>query len=314
MLSKLSPICPQGLLQQAKQLPAAATAVINAGAMLAMESAYAASQEQIITPTLIGDIEIINKCAEELGWDISSINLIAAASEQEAAELGVALARSGEVSMLMKGHVHSDTLLRAVLNKDKGLRTGARLSHVFYMSFPDSDRVICITDAVINIVPDLVTQGHILNNTLPLMHALGYQKPNIALLSATEVPTTAMPSSMQAKEFLDSLDDAIHQQACLFGPVALDGAISPEAAKIKGITTSGVGHADVLMVPNIETGNGLFKQMVYLNGATAAGLVLGAKVPIMLTSRADPTVARLASAALGSVYSHWLTGQCELPI
>lgn len=309
MLSQLQPTCPAALLERAKGMQSMPTAVINAGTELAMISAKQAADEGIIEPILVGDREAIQALADDMGWLLAADQIVHAVGEQESAEAAVALVHAGRAKLLMKGHVHSDTMLRAVLNKEKGLRTGKRLSHVFHMSVPYSDKVLCVTDAVINVAPDLTTQQHIFNNCLELMQALGYEKPNVALLSAAEVPTSAMPSSVQAKEFLEGLTPMQQAAATVFGPVAFDGAVSPEAAKIKGISQAGAGEADVLLVPNIETGNAIFKQLVYFNSATAAGLILGAQVPIMLTSRADPPVARLASAALGVVYANWQQSQ-----
>lgn len=308
MLSIENPVCPAPLLAQAQALPTMTTAVVNAGTDLAMDSAMQAQQAGIIYPILVGDVEKITELAKAMDWQLNADQLVAADGEQESAEAAVALVHEQRAQMLMKGHVHSDTLLRAVLNKEKGLRTGVRLSHVFHMTVPHSDKALCITDAVINVAPDLTTQQHIFSNGVKLMHALGYEKPNVALLSAAEVPTPAIPSSMLAKELLASLEET-PLAAQVFGPVAFDGAVSEEAAKVKGITAAGAGKADMLLVPNIETGNAIFKQLVYFNSATAAGLILGAKVPIILTSRADPAVARLASAALGVVYANWLQNQ-----
>jgi phosphate acetyltransferase len=175
------------------------------------------------------------------------------------------------------------------------------------MSVPDSSRTLCITDAVVNVLPDTKTQLSILRGATDVMHALGNLKPKIALLSATEVVTQAMPSSINAKELLAAMSEQDHAGAQVFGPLAFDGAISPQAAKLKGIDHPVAGHADVLLVPNIEMGNAIFKQLVYFNGATAAGVLMGAKVPVMLTSRADPPAARLASAALAVVYAHHLS-------
>jgi len=308
MLSDQLPICPASLLGQAQALPPMTTAVVNAGTELAMESARQAEQAGIINPILVGNIDNIRALAVTMAWHLDDEQVVAAEDEEAAAAAAVALVHQQRAQMLMKGHVHSDTLLRAVLDKQQGLRTGARLSHVFYMTVAGSDKALCVTDAVINVAPDLTTQHHILHNGIKLMHALGVAKPNIALLSAAEIPTPAMPSSMLAKDLLDKVSGE-NLKAQIFGPVALDGAISPEAAKVKGIHAPGAGAADMLLVPNIETGNAIFKQLVYFSGATAAGLILGAKVPIILTSRADPPAARLASAALGVIYAHWLGQQ-----
>ena len=306
MLSQLTPVCPQPLLNQAQALPAMATAVVNAGSELALESAKLAFEASIIVPILVGNIAAIQKAAQAIEWNIDQFELIASEGEEDSAAKAVQCVHQGMAKLLMKGHLHTDVLIRALLNKEHGLRTGERLSHLFHMSVPDSDRVLCITDAVVNVSPDTKTQLSILRGATDVMHALGNLKPKVALLSATEVVTQAMPSSIAAKELLATMSDQDHQAADVFGPLAFDGAMSPEAAKIKGITHPVAGYADVLLVPNIETGNAIFKQLVYFNGATAAGVLMGAKVPVMLTSRADPPAARLASAALAVVYAHYL--------
>ncbi|MEZ7842102.1 MAG: bifunctional enoyl-CoA hydratase/phosphate acetyltransferase [Gammaproteobacteria bacterium] len=306
MLSQLTPVCPQPLLNQAQALPAMVTAVVNAGSELALESAKLAFEAGIIVPILVGNIAAIQKAAQAIDWNIDQFELIASESEEDSAANAVQCVHQGTAKLLMKGNLHTDVLIRALLNKEHGLRTGERLSHLFHMSVPGSDRVLCITDAVVNVSPDTKTQLSILRGATDVMHALGNLKPKVALLSATEVVTQAMPSSIAAKELLAAMSDQDHQAADVFGPLAFDGAMSPEAAKIKGITHPVAGYADVLLVPNIETGNAIFKQLVYFNGATAAGVLMGAKVPVMLTSRADPPAARLASAALAVVYAHYL--------
>ena len=306
MLSQLTPVCPQPLLNQAQALPAMVTAVVNAGSELALESAKLAFEAGIIVPILVGNIASIQKAAQAIDWNIDQFELIASESEEDSAANAVQCVHQGTAKLLMKGNLHTDVLIRALLNKKHGLRTGERLSHLFHMSVPGSDRVLCITDAVVNVSPDTKTQLSILRGATDVMHALGNLKPKVALLSATEVVTQAMPSSMAAKQLLAAMSDQDHEAADVFGPLAFDGAMSPEAAKIKGITHPVAGYADVLLVPNIETGNAIFKQLVYFNGATAAGVLMGAKVPVMLTSRADPPAARLASAALAVVYAHHL--------
>ena len=306
MLSQLTPVCPQPLLNQAQALPAMVTAVVNAGSELALESAKLAFEAGIIVPILVGNIASIQKAAQAIDWNIDQFELIASESEEDSAANAVQCVHQGTAKLLMKGNLHTDVLIRALLNKEHGLRTGERLSHLFHMSVPGSDRVLCITDAVVNVSPDTKTQLSILRGATDVMHALGNLKPKVALLSATEVVTQAMPSSIAAKQLLAAMSDQDHEAADVFGPLAFDGAMSPEAAKIKGITHPVAGYADVLLVPNIETGNAIFKQLVYFNGATAAGVLMGAKVPVMLTSRADPPAARLASAALAVVYAHHL--------
>ena len=307
MLSKLTPVCPPQLLNQAQALPAMITAVVNAGTELALKSAKLAFEAGIIIPVLVGDIGAINTAAQAIDWPINNFDLIACDGEEDAAAKAIQCVHQGTAQLLMKGNLHTDVLIRALLDKHHGLRTGERLSHLFHMSVPGSDRVLCITDAVVNVLPDTKTQLSILRGATDVMHALGNPKPKIALLSATEMVTQAMPSSFNAKELLGLMLEHDHQRAQVFGPLAFDGAVSPEAARLKGIKNPVAGHADVLLVPNIETGNAIFKQMVYFNGATAAGVLMGAKVPVMLTSRADPPAARLASAALAVVYAPYLS-------
>jgi len=307
VLSQLTPTCPTALLQQAQSLAPMITGIVNAGSVLALESARQAFEAGIIVPVLVGDRSAIEQAAAALAWDISQFELVSAMNEEQAAAKAVACVHKGQAQLLMKGDLHTDILIRALLNREHGLRTGERLSHLFHMTVPNSDRVLCITDAVVNVLPDTKTQLSILRGATAVMHALGNTMPKVALLSATEVVTKAMPSSLAAKELLAAMTAQDHAAAQVFGPLALDGAISPEAARIKGIKHPVAGHADILLVPNIETGNAIFKQLVYFNGATAAGVLLGAKVPVMLTSRADPPAARLASAALAVVYAHYLS-------
>ena len=180
MLSTASPVCPAPLLAQAQALPTMTTAVVNAGTDLAMDSAMQAQQAGIIYPILVGDVAKISELAQSMDWQLNADQLVQAEGEHESAAAAVALVHDKRAQMLMKGHVHSDTLLRAVLDKENGLRTGVRLSHVFHMTVPNSDKALCITDAVINVAPDLTTQQHILHNGVKLMHALGYDKPNVA--------------------------------------------------------------------------------------------------------------------------------------
>jgi phosphate acetyltransferase len=260
----------------------------------------------LIEPVLIGEPQQIAKAAAALQWNISHLPVLAAVGEQAAANIGVTEVRAGRVQLLMKGQLHTDVLVRALLDKQTGLRTGVRLSHLFHLTVPGSDKALCITDAVINVQPDLQTQLSILRNATVLMHALGHKRPRVALLSATEEVTKAMPSSIQARQLLERMEPADHAAAHVYGPLAMDCAVSPQAASIKGIDHPVAGNADLLLVPNIETGNALFKQLVYFNAATAAGIVMGAKVPVILTSRADPPTARLVSTALAVIYAHHL--------
>lgn len=295
--------CPSNLLERAAPLASATTAVVNAGSKVVMQSVKMASDEGLIEPVLVGNVSNISAAAKEIDWDISKFRVVEASDEQASAKAAVALARGGEVASLMKGNIHTDNLLRAVISKELGLRTGTRLSHIFHMTVPNNSASICITDAAINVSPSVAIKLDIARNVTKLLHALGNKEPKIAVLSATEVATPAMPSSMEAQEVVNAAQAGEVEGALLGGPFAFDNAVSPAAAKLKKINHPVAGNADVLLVPNIETGNALFKQMVYFMGAAAAGVVLGAKVPIILTSRADPAAARLAATALASIYA-----------
>ena len=289
--------CPDSLLAG---FPEAAEpmAIVAANSAVVMESARDASARGLIEPILIGPPAIITRLAEEMQWDLSGIKVVPTASEEEAAHAGVSMVRSGEARLLMKGHLHTNVLMRAVLDRYAGLRTGRRVSHVFHMSVPYSRRELMITDAAVNVAPDLQTKIDIVRNATDLARALGYERPRVALLSATEEPSNGIPSSVEAAAVMKTLTENGGHDFDICGPLAFDNAVSPAAARLKGIVHPVAGHADILVMPNIETGNALFKMMVHFMGATAGGVVLGATVPIVLTSRADPAEARLASTAL----------------
>lgn len=297
-------LCPKSLLDKASSKSAVRTAVVNAGSALAMQSVRTAFEKGILDPVFVGDESSIKESAKLLEWDISVFSIVDANDEASAARTAVSLARGGEVDSLMKGDIHTDQLLTAVINKENGLRTDKRLSHAFYMTKPKCEQSICITDAVVNVLPNVEIKLDIARNVTSLMHALGNHNPKIAMLSATEVATPAMPSSVEAAEVVREAQSGAVCGATIEGPYAFDNAVSPVAAKLKNLDGAVAGNADVLLVPNIETGNALFKQMVYFESAAAAGLVLGASVPIILTSRADAIASRLASAALASIYAN----------
>lgn len=298
MLSDAPFEVPPYLADKFSSLTRIPMAVVGADHPLALESARQAADAGLIDPVLVGDGETIRTHAAGMGWDIGSFRLIDAAGETKAPEAAVALARGGEVAALMKGHVHTDALMKAVVNREQGLRTGRRLSHVFHMTIPDSPRVLMITDGAVNIHPDVATKMDIVNNAVGLAHALGNPEPKVALLSGTESVLAAMPSSGEAAEIARRANNGEVEGALVDGPFAFDIALSPDAASLKGVDSPVAGCADILVVPNIETGNGLFKMMVYFMSGLAAGIVVGASVPIVLTSRADPAEARLSAAAL----------------
>ena len=301
MLSTLPFDTPDQVIAQASGGAAAVTAVAGAGSRVAMESARRAAAQGLIEPVLVGDLDVVAAIARDMDWDMDGIRRVAALDERRAAEIAVALARGGEAAALMKGQVHTDVLMRAVVDRDNGLRTGRRMSHVFYMTAAGRDGSIAISDAAINVAPDPGMKLDIVNNAVGMLHAMGIAEPKVAVLSATETPIAAMPSSLDAAEVVRRAAEGEVSNAVVDGPFALDIAVSPEAAAIKGVDSPVAGRADLLIMPNIEAGNAVFKAMVYFMSATAAGLVMGAKVPIILTSRADPPEARLTAAALAAI-------------
>lgn len=289
--------CPPELLLRAARNGPVPVAVAGATAAHVLQSVSWAASFGLIEPILVGEkTAIMAACPAEL----AKARIVEAKDEADAAARAVALVRGGEAGLLMKGHLHTDTLLRAVLAPELGLRTGNRLSHVFAMYWAARGRPLLITDAALNIAPDPKTMATILRHALLAARALDLTQPRIAMLSATEEVNLAMPSSVAAQQFADAARAGVEAKGgFISGPLALDVALSATAARIKGLTTDPVaGRADVLVVPNIETGNGLFKLLVHIANATAAGVVLGASVPIVLTSRADPAEAKLASIAL----------------
>jgi len=301
MLSTDPFVIPPYLKERVPDLPPLTMSVAGANNAVAMESARMVADGGLAEPILVGDETAIRAIAKDMGWDLTNIRIVAAETEDEASEKAVALARNNEAALLMKGHVHTDSIMRAIIDRENGLRTGRRTSHVFHMTVPNSDKVLYITDAAINVAPDVGIKMDILKNAIDMVHAMGIKTPHVAVLSGAEVVNPSMPSSVEADEVVKRANNGDVTGAIVDGPLAFDGAVSTEAAKIKGIDSPVAGKADVLLVPNIETGNGLFKQMVYFMSATAAGVVMGAKVPVILTSRADPPEARFASAAVAAI-------------
>ncbi len=302
---------PAYLKQRAIEIAPVRASVAGADSRLVLESVQAAHALNIIEPVLVGDRSAIAAHAHDLGFDISDFEIIAADSEAEASQRAVEVIRRGDARMLIKGQVHTDAMMRAVIDKERGLRTGARLSHIFHMTVPGSERVLNITDAAVNVAPDVESFMHIARNAVALSHRLGVAEPKVAVLSATEVANASMPSSLVARDVVERAMGGRNgggqngggeiKGAVFGGPFAFDNAVSPRAAELKGIEHAVAGSADILLVPNIETGNGLFKMMVWFMGATAAGVVMGARVPIVLTSRADPPEARLSAAIIAAL-------------
>lgn len=296
---------PGYLPELARGLPRVAMAVAGADHPIALESARRAAEAGVIEPVLIGEADAIRSIAAEAGWDLGGIRVVEEADEARKAEAAAALARGGEAAAIMKGHVHTDALMRAVLRRDAGLRADRRASHVFHMTAPGRDGVLYVTDAVVNVRPDADEMLDIVNNAVELARAVDPRdppgEPRVALLSGAEVVNPAMPSSVQAAEVAARAADGEVTDAVVDGPFGFDNAVSPEAARLKGIDSPVAGNADILVAPNIEAGNILFKQMVYFMSATAAGVVMGAKAPIVLTSRADPPEARLTATFIAAI-------------
>ena len=293
-------------LERCKDLPAITTAVVWPLSNVALKGAVEAAQEGLIEPTLIGDEAEMKELAQEIGVDISKYPILQADTEAKAAELGCVMCRSGNAQAIMKGSLHTDELMRAAMNKDTGLRTNRRISHVFVMDTPAYDRTLLITDAAINITPELEDKVHIVQNAIDLAHALGIPQPKVALLSAVETVNPKIKSTLDAAALCKMADRGQITGGILDGPLAFDTAVSARAAEIKKLESNVVGQADILVVPDLESGNMLAKQLEYLGGAQMAGVVLGARVPAILTSRADSAETRLTSCAV-AMLMHYAT-------
>jgi len=285
-------------IERCKTLPAITTAVVWPLSDVAMKGTVEAAEAGLIKPTLIGDAAEMKALAAEIGVNISAYPMVQADTERKAAELGVAMCRNGESQAMMKGSLHTDELMRVAMKADTGLRTSKRISHVFIMDTPAYARTLLITDAAINIVPELEDKIHIVQNAIDLAHALGIPEPKVALLSAVETVNPKIKSTLDAAALCKMADRGQITGGILDGPLAFDTAVSAKAAEIKGLVSSVAGNADILVVPDLESGNMLAKQLEYLGGAQLAGIVLGARVPAILTSRADSAETRLTSCAV----------------
>jgi len=303
MLKTDSYQCPKSLLELAESLSPTPTAIVGAHGKLPMKSAKLAQEQNLISPVFVGNRVAILKLAEELHWDISLERIVHAETDRDSADVAAALAGNGEVAALMKGQIHTDEFMHGILQRDAGLRTDRRLTHIFHMTLPEHNNSLMITDGAVNVAPSIDTRLQAAQHAIELSHMLGNNNPKVAVLSGTESPIKSMPSSIEAAEITRRAVNEI-SGGQVFGPLAFDNAISTKAANLKKINHPVAGNADILLVPNIETGNALFKMMVYFMSACAAGIVLGANVPITLTSRADPPEARVASAALANIVAH----------
>ena len=291
----------QMLLQRCKALPPTPTAVAHPCDESSLQGVVDAAKAGLIAPTLVGPAARIKEIAAKAKLDISAFPIVEAAFSQDSADKAVALVRAGKAEALMKGSLHTDELMSAVVKRDTGLRTARRVSHCFVMDVPGHGDALIITDAAVNIAPTLKDKVHITQNAIDLAHDLGAKEVRVAILSAMETVNPDVPSTLEAAALCKMADRGQITGALLDGPLALDNAISPEAAKIKKIDSPVAGRANVLVVPDLEAGNMLAKSLTFLAGADAAGIVLGARVPIILTSRADSLMARLASCAVASL-------------
>ena len=292
------------LLAMAKSLPPLSTAVAHPCDESSLAGAVEAARLGLLVPLLVGPAARIREVAERAGLDISGYEIVDAAHSHAAAERAVQLVREGRAAALMKGSLHTDELMGAVVDREKGLRTARRLSHCFVMDVPAYDEPLIITDAAVNIAPTLEEKVDIVQNAIELAQALGMPKPRVAILSAMETVNPKVPSTIEAAALCKMADRGQITGGVLDGPLALDNAINAEAARIKGITSTVAGQANVLVVPDLVAGNVLAKSLSFLAQADAAGIVLGARVPIMLTSRADSVMARLASCAVAVLINH----------
>ena len=286
------------LLERARQLPPIPVAVCYPLTKVALAGALESAVCGVIRPILVGPKEKIQYLAKAEGFDISSCEMIDAEDEIQAAKISVELCRSKIADALMKGSLHTDAFMRPVLAKETGLRTLRRISHSFVMETPAYDRILLITDAAINILPTLDDKVDIVQNAIDLAHVLGVPMPKVAILSAVETVQSSIISTIHAAALCKMADRGQIIGGILDGPLAFDTAVSPEAMKIKHLVSAVAGQADIVVVPDLESGNMLAKQLEYLGGASLAGIVTGASVPIILTSRADSAKTRMTSAAV----------------
>jgi phosphate acetyltransferase len=289
------------LIDYCRELPPTPTAVVHPCDKSSLEGAVEAARTGLIAPILVGPRERIEAVARENGIDIADLPIAEAPYSEAAAATAVQLVREGKAEALMKGSLHTDELMGAVVKRESGLRTGRRVSHCFVMDVPGHADALIITDAAVNIAPTLEVKMDILQNAIDLAHALQAKEVRVAVLSAMETVNPKVPSTVEAAALCKMVDRRQITGALVDGPLALDNAIDPAAAKIKNIDSPVAGRANVLLVPDLEAGNMLAKSLSFLAGADAAGIVLGARVPIILTSRADSMMTRLASCAVAAL-------------
>ena len=300
------------LIARCKELPPTPTAVAHPCDESSLRGALEAAEMGILTPILVGPRGKIESVAQQFNLDISAYTLIDAEHSVAAAAAAVQFVREGKAEMLMKGSLHTDELMGAVVRSSTGLRTGRRISHAFIMDVPSLDRAIIVTDAAINIFPTLEDKKHIIQNAIDLSIALGFPKPKVAILSAMETVNPDIPSTVEAAALCKMADRKQITGGLLDGPLALDNAIDLNAARIKKIDSPVAGMADILIAPDLEAGNMLAKSLTFMADADAAGIVLGARVPIILTSRADSVMTRLASCAIAALVAQSRRAETKL--
>ena len=300
MLSNKEIICPNNLLDKAHEKKGVKVAIVNAGKPLPMLSVQDAVNENLIDPIFIGEKKNILKCAEDLKWDLSTYEIIDEPEENNTAKIAAKLASEDKIRIIVKGHIHTDILMKEVLKREYNLLGKTRLSHIWHMTIDKNDSPLIITDGALNVSPNVKTKMHILKNVINFSKRIGISRPKVSVLSATEEIIDSVPSSLDAAE-ITKLSIKENLNADVFGPLAFDNSISKKSANIKNIKNIVAGEADVLLVPNVETGNALVKMMIYFMGACAAGVVVGGKVPVVITSRSDEAPARLASIAAAVV-------------
>ena len=303
MLSNTRAIVPENLIFLAQKTPNIPVAIICAHHVSSMESAKQACDLKLIDPIFVGKKDLVQKEADKLNWGINTYTIINTDNDQDAAIIAAELARDNKIKVMIKGNLHTDILMKVYLKKEFGLIKGKRLSHIWHMTMNEKFKPLFITDGALNVSPRIDVKMHILNNVIEFAKKINILKPRVAVLSGTEDPIDSMPSSIEAKEIMvraqrENIDAYVH------GPLAFDIAVSPEAAEIKKIQNEVAGKADILLVPNLETGNALSKIMVYFMGACAAGFVVGGKVPVVVTSRADNAASRLSSIAASIIAAH----------
>ena len=294
----------EALLERCRSLAPVPTAVAHPCEASALAGPVEAAQKKLIVPILVGPANKIAEIAKSANIDLRGLEIIDAPHSHAAGEQAVALVREGRAEVLMKGSLHTDELLSAVVSREKGLRTGRRISHAFLMDVPTYHKALIVTDAAINIAPTLEDKVDICQNSIDLAIALGVKTPKVAILAAVETVNSKMPATIDAAALCKMAERGQIKGGMLDGPLAFDNAISKEAAKTKGIDSEVAGDPDILLVPDLEAGNILAKQLSFLANADSAGLVLGTRVPVILTSRADSVRSRIASCAVANLVAH----------